>query len=153
MKCHNERCCWEVHLVCGYELHNILIKSGANVLVKMGLLMHHAGSSLMHIVLCIWTQYKVFCISSCCLCFILWPTSLGYFRGMSHCLCTGLFHFRSVIQLFSKTILFLPFHFCLCFFFCWFVARSCICRVKSKDLPLWIGNRAKIHFCCVYTAA
>lgn len=33
------------------------------------------------------------------------------------------------------------------------VARGCICQERSKDLPLCIGNRAVIHFCCVYTAA
>lgn len=78
--------------------------------------------------------------------------SLGYF-------CDGLLclHRDCFISALHCTLVLL----CLSFLFCplvlsfsvLVVARGCICQERSKYPLLCIGNRAVIHFCCVYTAA
>lgn len=94
---------------------------------------------------------------------VLGLSSCVPFRSVSYvcqsllCLC-GIVSFLLVMQLFSVPQFFLSsvsfFLLPLDISFSLFVvARGCICQVRSKDHPLCIGNRAVIHFCCVYTAA
>lgn len=77
----------------------------------------------------------------------LWPLpsdpTLSFF-------CVGLFHF---CPLFFSFWLKPPFSYRLDLSFSLVVAMGCICQERSKEHPLYIGNRALIHFCCVYTAA